>query len=473
MVFSSPVFLFIFFPLFYVGYFFLPKQFRNGFVLLSSICFYTVGAGALTAVVAVLILFNYASGLLIFHLGKSATRAGLFRLVTTVAIVLNLGPLIFFKYLLFLNVAIGDIFGFHFIHDIKSWKLALPLGISFYTFHFISYLVDVYAHRVRPENSLRRFAIYIALFPHLIAGPVVRFAEIKVQLDRKRRILVGKDIFWGLVIFVIGLAKKILLADSLGSVVDFVHGHNAQLTTYSAWLAAVCYSFQIYFDFSGYTDMAIGMARMMGFRFPRNFNRPYMSLSVTEFWQRWHMTLSRWFRDYVYIPLGGSRHGAAVTYRNLLIVFVLCAMWHGAAYTFLVWGVGHGALLCAERSGILKTEKLQLGCLPVFVLVTLLWVPFRAEDLTHMSLYWSTMFGLNPAAQLWADANRSLADPKVIVLLIAAMAICLTSHKPFYRLRSFSFRHPRTIGAYCFLLYVLSCISAVEHGFNPFIYFQF
>jgi alginate O-acetyltransferase complex protein AlgI len=474
MVFSSPVFLFIFFPLFYSGYFLLPKRFRNSFILLSSACFYVVGAGALTAVVLLLMLFNYLMGRFIYRLLQSPSTARRAVFALTAAIAVNLGPLLFFKYLVFLNNAALDLFGLHLVPGIQTWKMVLPLGISFYTFHFISYLVDVYARRVVPETNLQRFAIYIALFPHLIAGPIVRFAEIRVQLDKKRRVLVQKDMFWGLVIFIIGLAKKILIADSLGSIVDIVHSPDAVLTTYSAWLAAFCYSFQIYFDFSGYTDMAIGMARMMGFRFPRNFNRPYMSTTITEFWQRWHMTLSRWFRDYVYIPLGGNRHGAAVTYRNLLIVFFLCAMWHGAAYTFLIWGMGHGVLLCLERAGLFKPEKLRLGSLPVFLLTTLLWVPFRAENILQMKLYWSAMFTFNHhAVPLWTQADRALVDPKTLVLLIIAAAICLVGHKPFFSLRSFSFRHPRVVGAYCFVLYLLACISAVDRGFNPFIYFQF
>lgn len=474
MVFSSPVFLFIFFPLFYAGYFLLPRRFRNSFILLSSTCFYVVGAGALTAVVLLLMLFNYGMGRLICRLRKNATQTRIALTVLTIAIAANLGPLIFFKYLVFLNTASTDLIGLPLVPGIGAWKLALPLGISFYTFHFVSYLVDVYARRVEPETNLQRFAIYIALFPHLIAGPVVRFAEIKVQLDSKRRVLVQKDIFWGLAIFIIGLAKKILLADSMGSIVDIVHGPGAVLTTYSAWLAALCYSFQIYFDFSGYTDMAIGMARMMGFRFPRNFNRPYMSMTITEFWQRWHMTLSRWFRDYVYIPLGGNRNSALSTYRNLLIVFFLCAMWHGAAYTFLVWGMGHGLLLCLERAGLFKPEKLKLGSLPVFFLATLLWVPFRAENLAQMKWQWSAMFAINRhAIPLWAQTDRALVDPKMLVLLIVASAVCLINHQTFYRLRAFSFKSPRLIGAYCFVLYILSCISAVDRGFNPFIYFQF
>jgi len=333
-------------------------------------------------------------------------------------------------------------------------------------------MTDVYKGRIHPEISLRKFAIYIFLFPHLIAGPVVRYSEIKQQLDLKRRRIIRNDVFWGMAIFVIGLSKKVLIAEPLGAVVDAVHTSGVAITTYSAWISAFCYSFQIYFDFSGYTDMAIGMARMLGFRFPRNFNRPYAAHSVTEFWRRWHMTLSRWFRDYLYIPLGGNRGSTIQTYRNLLIVFGLCGLWHGAAYTFLIWGFGHGALLVIERAGILKTDKYRLGSFPVFLFATILWVPFRAENLTQTGRILAGMFGL-AHTPLWIEANRALVDFKVICLLALASVICLVGDKLFYRLRGASFRHPGLVGAYCLIIYIWACISVVEHGFHPFIYFKF
>ncbi|WP_460084469.1 MBOAT family O-acyltransferase [Pseudomonas sp. H2_G03] len=404
---------------------------------------------------------------------SAAKKAALAKIVFIISIITNLAPLIFFKYLLFFAQMVSDVTGMPAQSVVGGWEIALPLGISFYTFHFISYLTDVYRRQILPERSLQKFAIYIFLFPHLIAGPVVRFSEVKQQLDVKRRVLVSRDIFWGMVIFVIGLAKKILIADPLGSVVDAVHVPGHVLTTYSAWLGAVCYSFQIYFDFSGYTDMAIGMARMMGFRFPRNFNRPYAAQSITEFWQRWHMTLSRWFRDYVYIPLGGNRTTSFKIYRNLFVVFGLCALWHGAAYTFLIWGFGHGCLIALERAGVLKIHKWRMASFPVFVFATLLWVPFRAENVSQMNSFWRAMTGLDSTIPFWTAADMGLADIKVIFLLALAFLICLVGDKLFYRLRRRSFKMPVTVGAYVFVLYVLSCISVVERGFNPFIYFKF
>lgn len=473
MVFSSPVFLFIFFPCFALIYALLPRVCRNSFILLGSIAFYVLGVGALTVVVLSMVMFNWIIAMVITKLNSKPNGGPIAKMTLAGSIVVDLCPLIFFKYLLFFTHVFTDVTGVPVKLNPAAIGTILPLGISFYTFHFISYLVDIYHRRVEPEKNLQKFGIYIFLFPHLIAGPVVRFAEIRSQLPVAKRTLVKKDIFWGLIIFIIGLSKKTLIADPLGAVVDSICHPGIPVTAYSAWLAAFCYSFQIYFDFSGYTDMAIGMARTMGFRFPRNFNRPYASVSVTEFWQRWHMTLSRWFRDYVYIPAGGNRGTAFSTYRNLFLVFVLCALWHGAAYTFLVWGVGHGALIALERAGLVNLKRLRLGNLPVFVLATLLWVPFRAPSMSVAWANWTAMFGLSKTAPLWIDPNRALADPKVIALLVIATVVCLVGDRVFRRVKSASFKHPRLIAVYCGVLYVLACMSAVERGFNPFIYFQF
>lgn len=469
MVFSSPVFLFIFFPIFLAIYFSLGRNFRNGFILFASVIFYIFGAGSLVLVACFLLLMNWLAAL---HIGRLQQKNIPAKKFLTAVIIVNIAPLFFFKYLIFLAHIINDLFKLNYLDQVNDLHLVLPLGISFYVFHFISYIVDVYRKKITPERDLKKFAVYIALFPHLIAGPLVRYSEVKQQLDIKNRRLIKSDVFWGMVIFSIGLAKKTLIADPLGAVVDSIHHSNAEVTMYSSWLSAVCYSFQIYFDFSGYTDMAIGMARMIGFRFPRNFNRPYAAYTVTEFWRRWHMTLSRWFRDYVYIPLGGNRTSEFKTYRNLFIVFGLCALWHGAAYTYLIWGIGHGTLIALERAGIMKVEKMRLGSLPVFVFATILWVPFRSTDLPEMKRFLSAMFHLGDV-KFWIDSNLGLADPKVIFLLMLSLIICLLEDKVFYKLRFMFFKKPAIVGGYCMILYFLSCISVVEHGFNPFIYFQF
>jgi Predicted membrane protein involved in D-alanine export len=472
MVFSSPAFLFIFFPVFLAIYFLLNRGMRNGFILLASCFFYLLGAGPLVAVAGILLLINWIAALKIGSLYQSGNESTA-KTVLWVTILTNVIPLVFFKYLVFFANIFNDLFGLNYGQQLNGFHLALPLGISFYVFHFISYITDVYHKKISPEKDLKKFAVYISLFPHLIAGPLVRYSEVKQQLDIKHRRLIKSDVFWGMVIFSIGLAKKTLIADPLGVVVDATHRPDVIITTYSAWLSSVCYSFQIYFDFSGYTDMAIGMARMVGFRFPRNFNRPYAANTVTEFWTRWHMTLSRWFRDYVYIPLGGNRTTKLKTYRNLFVVFGLCALWHGAAYTYLIWGIGHGIFIALERMGVMKLEKFRLGSLPVFIIATLLWVPFRSVDIAETKKFFAAMFNISGNVQVWAEANLGLADPKVIFILILSMVICLLKDRVFYRFRNYSFKYPAIVGAYCLIVYLLSCISVVEHGFNPFIYFQF
>ncbi len=478
MVFSSPAFLFLFLPLFFALYFILPIRWRNGFALLGSVLFYLLGAGSLIAVLFALILFNYSWARLLGRAAR-AEKPKPPQALLTIGVAVDLLPLIFYKYLLFLNGVVNDAFG------IKLWPgfhldhIVLPLGISFYTFHCISYLIDVYHRKVRAEERIWRFALYIFLFPHLIAGPIVRYAELRTYLSPEKREAARYEIYWGVVLFIIGLAKKVLIADAMGSVVDLVYGNASQVSTFSAWMAAVCYAFQIYFDFSGYTDMAIGMARMMGFKFPHNFNRPYAAVTITEFWNRWHMTLTRWFRDYVYYSLNfhitwrGKPRFAFATYRNLIIVFVLCGLWHGAAYTFLFWGLGHGLLLVLERAKLMNLRRLRLGPAPAFVLVTLLWVPFRASDLAQAKLMLSAMVSPFSSAPRWTSANLALLDPKAVTLLVLAALICFSGDQLFQAVRRKGFHHRATVSAYCVVIYCWVCISVVEHGFHPFIYFKF
>jgi alginate O-acetyltransferase complex protein AlgI len=461
MVFSSPIFLFIFLPCFFGIYWLLPRHLLNAWILISSILFYALGAGPFTFIPLILVFTNWGIGLL---MEKSWRRQLLWS-----GIVVNLLPLLLFKYSNFIIQVVSDVTGSS--YDIGNIGLILPLGISFYSFHFISYLLDVYHRRIVPERNLANLITYIFLFPHLVAGPIVRFSEIASQLGSKNRLPNLNLVFTGLAIFTIGLAKKILIADPLGSVVNSVHGDPSQITVFSSWISALCYSFQIYFDFSGYTEMAIGMAAMMGFNFPQNFNRPYTSHNITEFWRRWHVTLSRWFRDYVYIPLGGNRISASKTYWNLALVFFLCGLWHGAAYTFLIWGLAHGLLLVLERLRLLRLEKTPYPALATFLVVTVLWIPFRSGDLVTAINLTKALVGID--TPFWSESNRILVNPKVIFLLALSFAICFIKQKWFDWLKVFFISRPTLTGLYCFLIYFLACISVVESGFNPFIYFQF
>jgi len=480
MVFSSPAFLFLFLTSFFFLYFASPVRWRNWFALLGSVVFYLAGAGPLIAILAALILFNYLWARLVVrvHAAHPDNRR-LHRNLLAIGVIVDLAPLVFFKYLSFLTRVVEDVLGLHHLPWIAGRHIILPLGISFYTFHCISYIVDVHFRKVHAETGLGKFALYIFLFPHLIAGPIVRYSEIRTYLAPEKRRAVRYEVFWGLVLFIIGLAKKVLVADPMGTIVDKVYGNPAQVSTFSAWFAALCYSFQIYFDFSGYTDMAIGLARMMGFKFPHNFNRPYASTSITEFWQRWHMTLTNWFRDYLYYSLNfhwswrGRNLFRLATYRNLVIVFVLCGLWHGAAYTFLIWGLGHGLLLALERARLINLRRLRLGVLPAFALVTLLWVPFRSKDVAQMKTMLQAMFPLGSTAVHWSGANLALLDFKTLALLATACLVCLSGDRVFQTVKRQGYRHRFAVALYCITLYLWACISVVEYGFNPFIYFTF
>ncbi|MBS0244038.1 MAG: MBOAT family protein, partial [Proteobacteria bacterium] len=353
MVFSSPSFLFIFLPIFFLTYALVPAAARNLIIFAGSIFFYFTGAPQASLVLLASVVFNHYVALALDReltpkasAPSSRSRA---KLLLVVGLIVNLAPLISYKYLDFgiqvLNDAVRIVGG--------TWQWApahiqLPPGISFFTFQGLSYLIDVYTRTIRPAQRMSDFGMYHSSFPQLIAGPIVRYVEVE---DRVFSRSFGTDTLYpGLILFCIGLAKKIIIADNMGSVSDKIFALPAdQLSMSLAWLGTVTYTLQIYFDFSGYSDMAIGLGLMLGFTFPQNFNQPYRAESVTEFWRRWHLTLSRWFRDYLYIPLGGNQRGEVRTYFNLFVVFFMCGLWHGAAYSFVLWGIYHGCLLVMER----------------------------------------------------------------------------------------------------------------------------
>jgi len=385
LVFTSIEFLWFFLPAVLALYLLLPPAARNGLLAAVSVFFYASGAHALVFMFLASIAANYAAGLVIARY-KDGGRAAAALWATRVAVAANIACLFFWKYVDFAGDQVG-------LHDLG---ITLPLGISFFTFHGISYVVDVHRGAARPMRHLADYGQYMAFFPQLIAGPIIRYHEIDDQIrnppPRSQRL---GDIADGFPRFALGLTKKVVIADPLGPVASVAFSLPGNPNSATAWIGALAYTVQIYFDFSGYTDMAIGMARMFGLRFPENFNRPYSSVSLTDFWRRWHMTLSRWFRDYVYIPLGGSRGSTGDTVRNLWFVFLLTGIWHGAAWTFVLWGLYHGTLIVFERiSGIaaLPDDRLQ----PLRRLVTLLlviggWVMFRADDPGQAFDFWKAM----------------------------------------------------------------------------------
>lgn len=475
MVFSSILFIFYFLPVFLFCYYSLP--FKHATLLLFSLIFYAYGEVIFTYVMLLAILLNYAFGLWIA--GQDG-RGRKLALGTGVAV--NLGILGYFKYLGFFYemvaaVAPGLISGPPQVH--------LPLGISFFTFHALSYLIDVYRRQVPVERSLIYVAVYITMFPQLVAGPIIRFHDIRDEIHNRR---VSAGLFAeGIQIFVIGLAQKVLIANTVAVAADQIFALDPTgLSLPVAWLGIVCYTLQIFFDFCGYSTMAIGLALMIGFHFPQNFNYPYISQSITEFWRRWHISLSMWFRDYLYIPLGGNRAGALTTYRNLLVVFLLCGLWHGAAWTFVVWGLWHGAFLVFERLGIARMLDRSVAAVRhvyTMLVVMIGWVFFRADTLDHAWTFLKAMAGAGQPSHLAPHILQFLTPEIVTALLIG----CIAATPVLGRLVRTGLDAVRSAAggrvlvgtgealylAGLFGLFALAVMSLAAGTYNPFIYFRF
>jgi alginate O-acetyltransferase complex protein AlgI len=394
MVFSSVIFLFAFLPLTLLVYFVLPMRLRNVFLLLASLLFYAWGETNYTLVILASIVVNYVVGILI---ERAADRRGRKRAVA-IGVAINLGMLIFFKYANFIMDNVNAVLVAAGATALPNPRIHLPLGISFFTFQAISYIVDVYRGHVKAQGNFINYALYKALFPQLIAGPIVRYIDVSRQIVS--RVVTPSDFAAGVRIFLVGLGKKVLIANIVAAQVDriFAIPHD-QLPTSIAWIGIVCFALQLYFDFSGYSDMAIGLGRMFGFHFLANFNYPYISRTLTEFWQRWHISLSTWFRDYLFTPLGGYRCSRPRAYLNLMTVFFLCGLWHGASWNFVLFGVYQGMFLIFER--LVRAKRIKLLNTPVgnayllFIIFTTM-VFFRTETLAHAWAYYKAMFGFVP-----------------------------------------------------------------------------
>lgn len=479
MSFAAPIFLWYFMPAVLILYWVLPRTFRNGLVSLGSLVFYAWGAGPFVFLLLGCIVVNYAAGIAVDS-DRLAARVGIRRAILIGAITFDLGILAIWKYAGFASRQIDTISGSLGLGHTPIVDLALPIGISFFTFHHLSYVVDVYRHSRRAQKSPVQFVTYIAMFPQLVAGPIVRYHEIAEQLGEVKRDRFG-DFSAGFPRFALGLSKKVIVADTVGPIADAAFATSGgDLTTPVAWMGALAYAVQIYFDFSGYSDMAIGLGRMFGFRLPENFDRPYSSHSITDFWRRWHMSLSRWFRDYVYIPLGGNRGGAAKTYRNLFIVFVLTGFWHGAEWTFLVWGLFHGGLLILERvSGYGAREpsgplELVARRALTILLVIIGWVFFRAEDLgsalNFLKVMFVPTFGPVPDAILAVQTNH-----RMVVLALALLVFLMPAKLVMGRLiERFDYQPAAVLRvAILFVAAPYAAISVAAGTFSPFLYFQF
>ncbi|MBI5644210.1 MAG: MBOAT family protein [Deltaproteobacteria bacterium] len=471
MVFSSLLFLFLFLPSVLACYYLAGRRYRNAVLLAFSYIFYFWGSGEVLAILVLSTLADYLIGLKIDSGHKAESRKWV---ILSVAI--NLSFLAYFKYSNFFIGELNRAFGSFGMGKIGWAEVLLPTGISFFTFHKITYIVDIYRGTRKSLRSFIDFGLYIAFFPQLIAGPIVRFHEISEQLKKRSESL--NDFYCGTLRFSWGLVKKVLIADACGEIADSVFSiAPSLLDTKTAWLGTFSYALQIYFDFSAYADMAIGLGMMFGFHLPENFRRPYSSLSITDFWRRWHISLSNFFRDYLYIPLGGNRAAGGRVYLNLMIVFALCGMWHGASWTFLVWGVYHGALLTIERlTGLRRTEPGSFDPLRRFVTLVLVlvgWALFRAVHLSQAVLMIKAMF-VPVNHTMPVEVSLSLNYRNLLFLAIGSVAVFLP--REFSGLAVFDNKRPVLSAALTGALFVLVLYSfafIASGSFNPFIYFRF
>lgn len=471
MVFSSTLFLFRFLPIVIILYFVAPGRAKNVLLLLGSLFFYAWGEPIYVLLMLFSTISDYVHGLII---GKVRSK-GAKKLFLISSILVNLGVLGFFKYADFLIGTINQLAG----TQIPLLNLPLPIGISFYTFQTMSYSIDVYRGQVKVQKNLLDFAVFVTMFPQLIAGPIVKYADVEKELHQRKPDVL--QIQYGIRRFIIGLSKKVLLANNLGLLWTEVSSRDlGSLTALSAWLGILAYTFQIYFDFSGYSDMAIGLGACFGFRFPENFNYPYISRSITEFWRRWHMTLSSWFREYVYIPLGGNRKGLERQLVNILIVWMLTGIWHGAGWNFLLWGLWFAFWLILEKLCLKKAlDGLPgiFGHIYTLLLVVISWVFFAIEDGGGAIKYLFIMFGLGEAG--WAQ-TASLFEGMEYLLLFVIAAIGSTP-----LLQRIGRRIERSVNGYGIAWYrildklipavllLASIAYIVDATYNPFLYFRF
>lgn len=466
MVFSSTIFLCVYLPLVLLGYYICPKKGRNLFLLIVSLVFYAWGEPKYVFLMIFSILVNYIFGRLMDKHRENKKRL---KLMLVLSVVIDLGLLSVFKYTDFIITNVNAIFGANF--DLLN--IALPIGISFYTFQAMSYTIDVYRNDVRVQKNLIDFGMYITMFPQLIAGPIVRYADVQDQLAE--RSVTTADFSEGIMRFVVGLGKKVLLANQMGAVWSDIYALGGDVSALMAWTGAIAYTFQIYFDFSGYSDMAIGLGRMFGFKFPENFRYPYQSVSITDFWRRWHITLSTWFKEYLYIPLGGNRRGLARQALNLLIVWSLTGFWHGAGWNFVMWGLYYFVILFIEKLFLLKAlDKLPKLFRHVYALLLIVigWVIFASDDVSVLLPYLGSMFGANGAV---GGMDVYTLFTKAVLIVICCVAstelpkrLFLSATGAMNEKAAFTIKSVMTIA-----LLALSMILLIGDSYNPFLYFRF
>lgn len=467
MVFSSLIFLWIFLPVVFILYFTAKEQYRNIILLIASLFFYAWGEPVYVFVMMLSIVINYFCGLKIGvedeHKRKRALFWGVF---------VNLALLGVFKYTGFFTENVNAVFGL----QVEVKHLPLPIGISFYTFQSISYLVDIYRRVCEPQKNIVKMGLFISFFPQLIAGPILKYYDIASQIDKRQ---VTLPLFnEGAVRFLQGLAKKVIIANIMAKTADEIFALGiSDISTPTAWIGIIAYTFQIYFDFSGYSDMAIGLGKMFGFHIHENFNHPYTATSIKDFWRRWHISLSTWFKEYLYIPLGGNREGTLKTYRNLMIVFFLTGLWHGASWNFVIWGVFHGTFLVLER--IFPIEKILhfrlLKSIYTLLVVIVAWVFFRAETLGSAWAYLNRMF-----VPYDMESYSKYLSNEFVYVAVLALASCGFGAMLYRRLFALIGRENwgnavvRAVNpAFCAVIAYFSVLLLASNTYNPFIYFRF
>ena len=465
MLFSSLLFIFQFFPLFLFIYFVSPKKLKNFVLFLFSLVFYAWGEPIYICLMLFSTVFDYINGLLIERFGASTFKS---KIILIIDLIGNLGLLFVFKYYDFFVGNINNIFNL----DINFLGVALPIGISFYTFQTMSYTIDVYRGVVPAQHNIISFGAYVSMFPQLIAGPIVQYKTVSEELNN-RSVNVG-DIYEGIKRFCIGLGKKVILANNIGIIWTNILSNWSEHSLLTLWLGVICFAFQIYFDFSGYSDMAIGLGRILGFKFLENFNYPYISRSITDFWRRWHISLGSWFREYVYIPLGGNRCSKLLNIRNLLVVWFLTGFWHGASWNYVIWGLYFFILLTVEKYLLKdKLDKLPNVIRHIYSLFFILisWVIFSIEDMGLLCNYLSSMF-VNVNG--FMDKNFLYLFTSNIFLILICIFSSIGVFNQYYNILKTKLKVMNYLEyLFLILLFIISVSLLVNSTYNPFLYFRF
>lgn len=455
----------MFLPFVLTLYYITPRRFRNLTLFIVDLVFYAWGEPWLVILMLFSILLNYTSGILI---GINREKKGLARFIFILSVILNLGLLGFFKYAGFIGETLNMVMPFL---NIPILEIALPIGISFYTFQTMSYTIDVYKNTVKVQKNIITFGTYVSLFPQLIAGPIVRYEDVAEQLMHRKETLQGFTD--GVKLFLIGLSKKVLLANEMGNLWDAVRESGTQSGALGSWVGIIAYTFQIYFDFCGYSEMAMGLGKMFGFDFLKNFDYPYISKSITEFWRRWHISLGTWFREYVYIPLGGNRKGLYRQIINIAVVWFLTGLWHGASWNFILWGLYFGVLLMIEKLFMLKVLKKAPAIIShIYSIIIILfgWVLFYFENLNEMGIFLARMFG-SDGFMMSGDISVKIIS-YIPLLIVSAITSTPLISKLYHKIKSKPILYVID-NADCVLALLLCTAALVSSDYNPFLYYKF